>query len=89
MSGIHVDRKLSEYAATKSRATAKFTDTFPVKKATCTLGRVAIIVGIEDKVWAGTAGHVPVYAIADEDPEQKVSEKTSSIRFLALNLLPK
>lgn len=50
--------------------------------------KLATMVGIEDKVWIRIAGHVPVYAIADEDLERETSEKTSSVHFLRFELTP-
>jgi len=50
--------------------------------------KLAIMVGIEDKVWVKIAGHTPVYAIADEDLERETSEKTSSVHFLRFELIP-
>jgi Fe-S oxidoreductase len=50
--------------------------------------KLGTMVGIEDKVWIRIAGHVPVYAIADEDLERETSEKTSSVHFLRFELTP-
>jgi|CXWL01.1.fsa_nt_gi Fe-S oxidoreductase len=50
--------------------------------------KLATMVGIEDTVWIRIAGHVPVYAIADEDLERETSEKTSAVHFLRFELTP-
>lgn len=47
---------------------------------------LAKLTGIEDRVWAGIAGHAPVYAIADEDLERATAEKTSAVHFLRFEL---
>ena len=50
--------------------------------------RVALsaLIGIEDKVWVGIDGHLPVYAIADEDLDRATAEKTSAVHFLRFEL---
>jgi hypothetical protein len=52
--------------------------------------RVALarLKGIEDRCWVQVAGHVRVYAIADEDLERENDEKTSSVHFLRFELAP-
>lgn len=50
--------------------------------------KLALLIGIEDKVWVRVAGHAPVYAIADEDLERENSEKTSAVHFLRFELTP-
>jgi len=47
---------------------------------------LAKLIGIEDRVWVGIAGHPRVYAIADEDLERQNEEKTSSVHFLRFEL---
>ena len=49
---------------------------------------LALLRGIEDKVWACVAGHDRVYAIADEDMERANNEKTSAVHFLRFELAP-
>ncbi len=48
--------------------------------------KLAILRGIEDRVWAGVAGNDRVYAIADEDMERANAEKTSAVHFLRFEL---
>ena len=47
---------------------------------------LAKLIGIEDRVWIGIAGHPRVYAIADEDLERENEEKTSAVHFLRFEL---
>jgi hypothetical protein len=47
---------------------------------------LAKMIGIEDRVWVGIAGHPRVYAVADEDLERSNQEKTSSVHFLRFEL---
>jgi len=47
---------------------------------------LAKLIGIEDRVWVQVAGHDRVYAIADEDLEREIAEKTSSVHFLRFEL---
>jgi len=49
---------------------------------------LAKLIGIEDRVWIGIAGHARVYAVADEDLERENEEKTSSVHFLRFELTP-
>src|SRR6266850_604317 len=49
---------------------------------------LARLIGIEDRVWIGIAGHPRVHAIADEDLERENEEKTSSVHFLRFELAP-
>ena len=49
---------------------------------------LALLKGIEDKVWVRVAGHDRVYAIADEDMERENAEKTSAVHFLRFELTP-
>lgn len=51
-------------------------------------GRLAQMIGIEDKVWMQVAGCDKVYPIADEDLERDNGEKTSSVHFLRFELSP-
>ncbi|MCC6301584.1 MAG: DUF3501 family protein [Gammaproteobacteria bacterium] len=46
------------------------------------------MVGIEDRVWLRVAGSERVWAIADEDMDREVGEKTSSVHFLRFELTP-
>jgi hypothetical protein len=48
--------------------------------------KLALLRGIEDRVWARVAGHDRVYAIADEDMERANDEKTSAVHFLRFEL---
>jgi hypothetical protein len=50
--------------------------------------RLAVLKGVEDKVWVRVAGHDKVYAVADEDLERENDEKTSSVHFLRFELTP-
>ena len=50
--------------------------------------RLAVLRGIEDKVWIEVAGHARVYAIADEDMDRSNDEKTSAVHFLRFELTP-
>ena len=47
---------------------------------------LALMVGIEDKVWAQVEGLAKVWAIADEDMERATADKTSSVHFLRFEL---
>ena len=48
--------------------------------------RLADLIGIEDKVWLGAAGHEPIRAIADEDLDRENEQKTSAVHFLRFEL---
>ena len=48
--------------------------------------KLAVLRGIEDRVWVRVAGHERVYAIADEDMERANDEKTSAVHFLRFEL---
>jgi hypothetical protein len=48
--------------------------------------KLALMRGIEDRVWAHVAGHERVYAIADEDMERANDDKTSAVHFLRFEL---
>jgi Protein of unknown function (DUF3501) len=43
---------------------------------------LALLIGVEDRVWLRVDGHAPVFAIADEDLARATAEKTSSVHFL-------
>ncbi|ARU31945.1 hypothetical protein CAP31_09800 [Sulfuriferula sp. AH1] len=43
---------------------------------------LALLKGIEDRVWMRVAGFEPVFAIADEDIERENAEKTAAVHFL-------
>ena len=49
---------------------------------------LALLRGVEDKVWVRVAGHDRVFAIADEDMERANDEKTSAVHFLRFELSP-
>ena len=49
---------------------------------------LALLKGIEDRVWVQIAGLARVYAIADEDMERENAEKTSAVHFLRFDLTP-
>jgi hypothetical protein len=48
--------------------------------------KLALLCGIEDRVWARVAGHDRVFAVADEDMERANDEKTSAVHFLRFEL---
>lgn len=50
--------------------------------------RLALLKGIEARVWVQVAGCERVYAIADEDLERENEEKTSAVHFLRFELTP-
>jgi len=47
---------------------------------------LAMLVGIEDKVWVSAEGCGKVYAIADEDMDRETEEKTSAVHFMRFQL---
>ncbi|HNE02336.1 MAG TPA: DUF3501 family protein, partial [Plasticicumulans sp.] len=47
---------------------------------------LAVLVGIETRVWFEVAGHARVFAIADEDLERSRADKTWSVHFLRFEL---
>ena len=49
---------------------------------------LALLVGIEDRVWVRVGDAEPVFAIADEDMDRATAEKTSSVHFLRFDLTP-
>jgi hypothetical protein len=49
---------------------------------------LAVLRGIEARVWVQVAGSGRVYAIADEDLERETDEKTSAVHFLRFELAP-
>lgn len=49
-------------------------------------GKLAELIGIEDKAWVQVGAHGRVWAIADEDLERDNEEKTSSVHFLRFDL---
>ncbi len=49
---------------------------------------LALLRGIENKVWIRVEGDAPVHAIADEDLERGHPEKTASVHFLRFELTP-
>jgi hypothetical protein len=44
---------------------------------------LALLIGVEDRVWLRVDGHAPVFAIADEDLARDTADKTSSVHFPA------
>lgn len=50
--------------------------------------KLALLRGIEDKVWVQVKGHARVFAIADEDLDRSNDEKTSAVHFLRFELTP-
>ena len=48
--------------------------------------QLALLRGIEDKVWLEVEGHDPVYAISNEDLERSNEEKTSAVHFMRFEL---
>jgi len=49
---------------------------------------LAVLTGIEDRVWVQVAGFERVYAIADEDLDRTTDEKTSAVHFMRFELTP-
>jgi hypothetical protein len=49
---------------------------------------LAVLKGIERRVWVQVEGCERVFAIADEDLERETDEKTSSVHFLRFELSP-
>ncbi|GKS69090.1 hypothetical protein W03_10940 [Nitrosomonas sp. PY1] len=54
----------------------------PVERA----GKLANMIGIEDRVWVKIGEFDAIFAIADEDIERENSDKTSSVHFLRFEL---
>jgi len=50
--------------------------------------KLAVLKGVENRVWVQIAGGGRVYAIADEDLERETEEKTSAVHFLRFELSP-
>jgi hypothetical protein len=50
--------------------------------------QLALLRGIEDRVWVQVEGFERVGAIADEDLERETEEKTSAVHFLRFELTP-
>lgn len=50
--------------------------------------KLAVLTGIENRVWVKVAGHERVYAIADEDLDRTTDEKTSAVHFMRFELTP-
>jgi hypothetical protein len=48
--------------------------------------KLALLRGVEDRVWVRVAGHDRVDAIADEDLDRSNDEKTSAVHFLRFEL---
>ncbi len=49
---------------------------------------LSTLVGIEDTVWVRIDGHEKVYAIADEDLERDMADKTSAVHFMRFEFTP-
>ncbi len=49
---------------------------------------LALLIGVEDRVWAQVGDQAQVWAIADEDLERTTADKTSSVHFLRFELTP-
>lgn len=47
---------------------------------------LALLKGVEDRVWVRIDGFDPVFAIADEDLERENEQKTSAVHFLRFEL---
>lgn len=47
---------------------------------------LALLKGVEDRVWVRVDGFDPVFAIADEDLERENEKKTSAVHFLRFEL---
>ena len=50
--------------------------------------QLALLKGIEDRVWIRVEGFDPVYAIANEDLERSNEEKTSAVHFMRFEMEP-
>lgn len=50
--------------------------------------QLAVLKGIEDRVYVAVDGFDPVWAIADEDLERENEEKTSSVHYLRFEFTP-
>jgi hypothetical protein len=49
---------------------------------------LALLIGVEDRVWLRVDDYAPVFAIADEDLARDTAEKTASVHFLRFELDP-
>ena len=49
-------------------------------------GRLAQLIGVEDRIWVQAAGFERIHAVADEDMERENAEKTSAVHFLRFDL---
>ena len=49
---------------------------------------LALLIGVEEKVWVQVGDRARVWAIADEDLERTAADKTSSVHFLRFELTP-
>ena len=49
---------------------------------------LALLRGVEDRIWVRVEGFDPVFAVADEDLERENAEKTSAVHFLRFELNP-
>ncbi len=49
---------------------------------------LAVLIGIEDRVWIKINDYEKVWAVADEDMDRETGDKTSSVHFLRFDLTP-
>lgn len=49
---------------------------------------LAILPGIEKRVWIKIGEHAPLYPIANEDMEREIEEKTAAVHFLRFEFTP-
>jgi len=50
--------------------------------------KLAVLRGIEDKVWMAAGEGARVFALADEDLDRENEQKTSAVHFLRFDLPP-
>ncbi len=50
--------------------------------------QLAMLIGIEDRVWVRVGDRERIFAIADEDMDREDEDKTSSVHFLRFELEP-
>ena len=66
----------------------KATMTIEYSDPTVRAQQLALLRGIEDRVYVQVQGHDPVYAVADEDLDRSNDVKTSAVHFLRFELTP-
>ena len=49
---------------------------------------LARLIGVEDRMFVEVEGHKRVYAIADEDLDREIDEKTSAVHFVRFEFTP-